>query len=194
MSVRSNLFPIEQPAPKQRPRRAPKRHASLEYGLITNLVLQQYQHGEDIDFDLLLSIPLAERIPALTGEFGKRRMHGLLVTILREFVQAVPLPRARKLNDTRISVCACDLMVTAHEDQLSMEDLILFFERAKRGLYGPIKKVLTHSLINELLARFRADRHAAYMKIKEARESELKTLGPVARTAADPAPIQDLFD
>lgn len=167
---------------------------SLEYELMANLVLQQYQHKDQANYDLLLAIPLHERIPGLTSEYGYQRMYRLLATIIREFCMAIPLPKSKKLNDIRISVCACDILLSAHEDQLSLEDIILFFERARQGKYGPIKKALTHQLINQMLEVYRQERHEAYMQKKTAQEATFKTLGPSERTSSEPTSIKNLFD
>ncbi len=166
---------------------------SLEYELIATLVLQHYQTNDEVNYDLLLSIPMQERLPGVIAEYGNKRMHRLLVMILKEFCMAVPLPKSKKLNDVRVSVCACDLMLSSFEDQLSLEDIILFFERAKAGKYGTFKKALTHQLIKEMFEVYRQQRHEAFVKSKEAREAELKSLGPAERTSPEPTAIKNLF-
>ena len=196
MNVTNHIGLLEQqPILPEMKKKGHKRFTkSLEYELIANLVLQQYQNKDQVNYDLLLAIPLHERIPGLIAEYGYQRMYRLLVTVIKEFSMAIALPRSKKLNDTRVSVCACDLMLSSYEDQLSLEDIILFFERAKRGKYGPIKKALTHQLINEMLEVYRQERHEAYIQRKEAKEAELKLLGPAARTSPEPTSIQNLFD
>lgn len=195
MNVKNNIALLEQqPLMPDLKKRGKRFTRSLEYELIANLVLQQYQNKDKVNYDLLLAIPLHERIPGLTTEYGYQRMYRLLVTIIREFSMAIPLPKSRKLNDTRVSVCACDLMLSAYEDQLSLEDVILFFERAKAGKYGSVKKALTHQLINQMLEVYRQERHEAYMAKKQVREAELKNAGPLERTSAEPTSIKNLFD
>jgi len=195
MNVMNNISLLEQqqknPAVFKKGKQ--KGFKSLEYELIANLVLQQYQQKEAVHFNLLLSIPLHERIPGLMADYGSKRMHRLLVMIIREFCMSVPLPKSKKLNETRISVCACDLILSSYEDQLSLEDIILFFERAKSGKYGAIKKMVTHQLIKEMLEQYRQERHKAYMQMKEAKEGELKILGPAVRTSSEPTAINHLF-
>jgi len=144
---------------------------SLEYELIANLALQQYSTDEGANFEALLSIPLSERIPALVNEYGLKRMHRLIKTILNEFCHSITLPKSKKLTETKTSVTACDLILVADEDQLSMEDLIVFFELAKNGKYGKFKTVLTHYTIMEKLEQFRQQRYEAYVRIKEQKEA-----------------------
>jgi len=167
---------------------------SLEYELIANLALQQYSTDEGANFEALLSIPLSERIPALVNEYGLKRMHRLIKTILNEFCHSITLPKSKKLTETKTSVTACDLILVADEDQLSMEDLIVFFELAKNGKYGKFKTVLTHYTIMEKLEQFRQQRYEAYVRIKEQKEAEVRLLGPTERISPQPTLIKQLFE
>ena len=121
-------------------------------------------------------------------------MHKLIKMVLTEFCYTVPLPKSKKPTDTKVSVCACDLMIAAFEDHMSLEDLILFFERAKVGKYGPFKKLLTHYSIMEKLEQYRQQRYEVYIRIKEAKDAELKKQGPTERISPEPTAIKNLFD
>lgn len=167
---------------------------SLEYEVIANLALQQYAKKDKADFELLLSIPLPERIPGLVGEYGLKRMHKLIKLILQEFCYSIPLPKSKKLTEIKVSVCACDLILAAEEDQLSLEDLIVFFELAKKGFYGKFKGMLTHFHIMQKLEVFRQQRYENYVHLKEKKEADQKALGPVERISSQPTAIKHLFD
>ena len=167
---------------------------SLEYELISGLVLQQYAKDDAIQFDLLLAIPAEDRIPALAKAFGNKRMHQLLVMIIKAFVYALPIPKYKKLTDTKISVCACDILLAAEEDQLSMEDIIIFFESARKGKYGTLNSLLHHAQIMSMLQTYRQDRHRVYQQIMEKKEAQLKQIGPLERTCSEPKKIGDLFN
>ena len=167
---------------------------SLEYEVIANLALQQYVKDNTPEFALLLSIPLPERIPGLLGEYGLKRMHKLIKLLLQEFCYSIALPKSKKLTETKISVCACDLILVAEEDHLSLEDLIVFFELAKSGKYGKFKGILTHYSIMQKLEAFRQERYETYVRLKEQKEREQKNLGPAERTSPEPTAIKHLFD
>jgi hypothetical protein len=167
---------------------------SLEYELIAGLALQQYATADGANFGALLSIPLSERIPGLVNEYGLKRMHRLIKMVLNEFCYSVALPKSKKLTETKTSVVACDLILVADEDQLSMEDLIVFFELAKNGRYGKFKGLLTHHAIMEKLEQFRQERYATYVRIKEQKEAEVRLLGPTERISPEPTPIKQLFE
>jgi len=195
MNIRNNIIALERPGEEKKKVRKPTRQFthSLEYEVIANLVLQQYEKDEEIRFDLLWSIQESDRIPALSLEYGNKRMYRLIVTLVKEFCVSIPLPRSKKLNDTRINVCACDLMISAREEELSIEDFILLFERIKRGKYGPIKKYLTHQSIKEKLETYLQDRRNAFAQLSEQKHLELKTLGPAERICDEPKQIGELL-
>ncbi|MFL5809122.1 MAG: hypothetical protein ACJ749_06335 [Flavisolibacter sp.] len=167
---------------------------SLEYELIASLAYHQYTKDGQVDFESLLSIPLAERIPGLINESGLKRMHKLIITLLQQFCLSITLPKSKKLTETKISVCACDLILASEEDQLSIEDLILFFELAKNGRYGKFKTLLTHYSIMEKLEQYREDRYKAYLDIVKRKQSEYKSEGPVERISSEPTIIKNLFE
>lgn len=166
---------------------------ALEYGMIANLVVQQYSAGDTVKFDALLSIPQTERIPGLIENYGNKTMHKLLLMIVREFMAKMVLPKAKKLTDTKQSVLACELMLTAYEDQLSLEDIILFLQRTKAGNYGPLRNFAHQSVLLNKLEMYRQARHEAYLKINKAKEAEYKMLGSTERTANEPTQLGDLF-
>jgi hypothetical protein len=85
-------------------------------------------------------------------------------------------------------------VLVAEEDQLSMEDLIVFFELTKRGLYGNFPKLLTHFGIMEKLEQFRQERYQAYVQLRELKEAEQRQEGPAERISQNPTPIKHLFE
>ena len=146
-------------------------------------MVQQYGHNGEVKWDALLSIPLTERIPGLIHSYGKKTMHKLLVMILKEFTNALPLTKIKKMTDTRIAIAACEVMLTSWEDQLSLEDLILFLQKAKAGHYGAIKNMSHPVQLLSLMEAFRQARHEAYQKMKEAQHDAYKVLGEEEQTA-----------
>ncbi|MGZ3922864.1 MAG: hypothetical protein ACXVBJ_03800 [Flavisolibacter sp.] len=189
MNDNNNVISLEE-AKKSRKRFT----RSLEYELIAGLAVKQFSTANGANFEALLSIPLAERIPALVNEYGLKRIHRLVKTILNEFCHSVALSKSKKLTDTKISVVACDLILVADEDQFSMEDLIVFFEMAKNGAYGKFKTLLTHYSVMGKLEQFRQERYENYIRIKEKKEAEVRLLGPAERISPEPTPIKQLFE
>jgi hypothetical protein len=177
-----NIIPIEGQEPELKAATGKRYVRSLEYEVITNLAMKQFvTEGDAILYDGLLSIPLTERIPGLITNYGLKRAHRLIKMVLQEFCYNIPLPKSAKLSDTKIAAVACDLILTAYEDQLSLEDLIVFFELAKKGKYGKFKGMLTHFSIMQKLEQYRLDRSAAYYQLKEEQEAERKKMNELPR-------------
>jgi hypothetical protein len=167
--------------------------STVEYTMIANLVTQQYQDDKTVRFDALLGIPVEDRIPGLIERYGNKTMYRLLVMMLKEFFASLPLPRYKKPTETKTSVTACQLMLTSYEDQLALEDVILFLQRVKAGVYGTIKNLADPTILFTLLEIYRKTRHEAYARIKEEKEAALKALGPVARIAPEPTSVGEIM-
>lgn len=182
-------------APKATPKRQPKPYVNtLEYDLITSLVQQQYMKDGAIQFNLLEGIAQEDRIPALMTDFGVKRMHHMLLMMVKAFCFSLPITRAKKLTDTKMSAVACDLMVAAQEDSLALEDVILFFYLAKQGKYGPIKSLAYHYQFMSLFEQYRKVRRQALQQLHGQKEAELKVvLGNEERIAPQPTAIGDLL-
>lgn len=181
MENTNKIIPIERQEPELKPAPGKRYVRSLEYEVIANLALKQFVAGDQILFEGLLAIPLSERIPGLIKEYGLKRAHRLIKMVLQEFCYSIPLPKSAKLSDTKIAACACDLILAAYEDQLGLEDLIVFFEKAKQGKYGKFKGLLTHFGIMQKLEQYRLERSEVYYRLKEAQEAALKKMNEIPR-------------
>ena len=192
MNIEKGSGAVVRKAISGQPKRLPKINCNtVEYGIIANLVTQQYQQDEAVRFDALLSIPVSERIPGLMESFGKKTMHQLLLMILKEFMQSLGLPRAKRMTETRLSMAACELMLSSYEDHLSLEDMILFLQRAKEGKYGAIRNLSQPSLFFDKLEEYRQARHEAWLRIRQVKVQAFKEIRP--RTAQEPTQIGDLL-
>lgn len=181
MENNNNIVPIEGQELELKPAPGKRYIRSLEYEVIANLAMKQFVAGDKILYEGLLSIPLTERIPGLIKDYGLKRAHRLIKMVLQEFCYSIPLPKSAKLSDTKIAACACDLILAAYEDQLSLEDLVVFFERAKDGAYGKFKGTLTHFSLMQKLEQYRLDRSAAYYKLLDEKEAALKKMSEIPR-------------
>jgi hypothetical protein len=167
---------------------------SLEYGLLANLALQQYTAEGRPRFDRLLAIPQESRLPGQLAHYGLKRLHRLVKLLLQEFCYGIALPKSKKLSDTQLSVCACDLLLAATEDQLALEDLIVFLELARNGAFGRFRGMVTHWGIMQKLEQYRTLRHQAWVPLREQQVAAQKALGPQERLAPQPRSIRQLFE
>jgi hypothetical protein len=187
--------PVKDPAaPKATPKRQPRHYVNtLEYELITSLVMQQYTNKGEVRFDQLLAMPQEDRIATLMQEFGVKRMHHMILMMVKAFCYTLKLPKIKKLSDTKMSGVACDFMVAAQEDNLALEDIILFFERAKGGKYGPIKSMAYHYQMMQLFEQYRKERRSAQQQTTPEQDMQLKAIKKEDRIAPQPTAIGDLL-
>ncbi|RYZ59250.1 MAG: hypothetical protein EOO14_08635 [Chitinophagaceae bacterium] len=181
MKNENTIIPIIGQEPELKAATGKRYVRSLEYEVIANLAMKQFVQEKEINFEGLLSIPLTERIPGLINDYGLKRAHRLIKLVLQEFCYSIPLPKSAKLSDTKIAACACDLILAAYEDQLSLEDLIVFFERAKEGAWGKFRGTLTHFSIMQKLEQYRTERSVTYRKLKDEQEAQLKKMSVIPR-------------
>jgi hypothetical protein len=133
-----------------------------------------------IAFDKVLSISAYSRIPNLTHVYGIEEIHAILSVLLTSFNNSLNL--IRPMSKEQIVECAYEMVLTTEEDQLSIEDYVLFFRGAKTGKYGRILDRLDQQTIFSMLEEYRSERHRQYMKIKEERHQSQKAMGPSERT------------
>jgi len=192
------VLPLEEKVGKDLPKVSQKTKKqfvhSLEYELIAGLALQQYVKDGNADFHRLLSIPLSERIPGFIREYGLKRIHQLIKLLVKEFYSTGPLKKGGKLSETKFAVCACEIMLAAMEDQLSIEDLVIFFELTMNGKYRSYKGLQTHLIVIQKLEDYRQERFEAYVSLKQQMHQEHKNLGPAERGYGEPVALQQLIN
>jgi len=192
------VLPLEEKVGKDLPKVSQKTKKqfvhSLEYELIAGLALQQYVKDGKADYQMLLSIPLTERIPVFIREYGLKRIHQLVKLLVKEFYSTIPLNKTKKLSETKFAVCTCEIMLVALEDQLSIEDLVVFFELTRNGKYGSYKGLQAHLIVQQKLEDFRQERFEAYVSLQQQMHQEHKKQGPAERGYGQPIALQQLLN
>lgn len=133
-----------------------------------------------VNFEKVLAISMHSRIPNLTHVYGIEAIHKVLAVLLTMFNNDLNL--IRPMTVEQVESCSSDMLMTSEEDQLSIEDYVLFFRGAKQGKYGKILDRLDQQTIFSLLEEYRSQRHIEFVRIKESKEAQLKGLGPSERT------------
>lgn len=155
-------------------------------GILENT--RKYMTAGVVSFDKVLAISLHSRVPNLTHVYGFERVHEIVIVLLTSFNNALNL--IRPMSSDQIIECAHDLVMTTEEDQLSIEDYVLFFKGAKEGKYGKILDRLDQQTVFSMLEEYRQERHRQYLRIREEKEAALKSQGSTERTN-NPDPIAE---
>lgn len=145
--------------------------------------LEQFKERGVVKFESVLSIPVKDRLPGLVEQYGKEQIHGLLIILLTDFANSFNL--IRPMTPDQIVTCAFEMIETSYEDYLSIEDFTLFFQGAKSGKYGKVLDRMDQQTIFEMFEVYRQRRHENYLRIKEEKESNYKSLGGGIRTNED---------
>lgn len=145
--------------------------------------MRQYIDGDMVKFDKLLSISLYDRIPNLTHVYGVEKIHAIVTALLKGFCDSYNV--IRPMNSDQIVSCAYDMVMTSQDDQLSIEDYVIFFKGAKEGKYGKILDRMDQQTIFEMLEQYRQQRHEATLNIRDEQHVNFKALGPTDRTSEE---------
>ena len=158
----------------------------VTFQLANSTVLQLFIDGNGVNFNRLLSIPLSERIPALAQSFGKKHMHAVVSFMVQDFYAGIN-------PENSLSKTADDLLTIAAEDQLSMEDLLVFFELVRAGTFNSLEGQDAGDRLMNHLETYRQWRYEAYCKIKAEQDADYKKVGAAKRSSPQPTPIHELF-
>lgn len=151
-------------------------------------IMRHYQDKGAVLFDRLLSIPMFGRIPNLTHVYGYDAIHKIIAALLKSFNDSMNL--IRPMSDEQLFECSEALVLTTEEDQLSIEDYVMFFKGAKEGKYGKILDRLDQQTVFSMLEEYRQARHLKFLKIQYERHESLKATGTTERTN-QPNPIAE---
>lgn len=154
--------------------------------------VEPYLERGVIRFDKVFEIPLADRIPNLTHVYGFEKIHDIVTVLLASFNNSLNL--IRPMNEEQIVECAYELVMTTEEDQLSIQDYVLFFKGAKEGKYGRILDRLDQQTVFSMLEDYRQKRHEERMRQKENQHLEYSGLGDPTRKQTTDALSQHLSE
>jgi hypothetical protein len=151
-------------------------------------IARHYTSAGSVDFTKVLAISLHGRIPNLTHVYGYEAIHKLIAALLKAFNDSMNL--IRPMTDEQIFDASEALVMTTEEDQLSIEDYVLFFKGAREGKYGKILDRLDQQTVFTMLEEYRDQRHKQFVRIKDEKQIEHKTTGATKRSN-QPNPIAE---
>lgn len=132
--------------------------------------------------DKTLRIPSSERIPALTrSDEGYNQVLTILTVRLTAAFENMNLKRG--MNEDQVLNLAELIIEESHEDNLSMEDVLLFLQQLVAGRAGKILDRMDLPLFFELFENYRQDRHLALTYLQYEAECNYKVQGDTTRTS-----------
>jgi len=145
-----------------------------------SLILRDYKTTQGvIKYDKVLSIPLVDRIPAL-AEKNFHRIVTIITAALTLAFESMNLKRG--MNQIQIVDLAEAVIDTAGEDNLSLEDLMLFLQKLVRGEYGAMYESMDIPKFMTAFEDYREQRWQQLNNIRYEQAAQHKGMGDSERS------------
>lgn len=137
--------------------------------------LARYRERGMISYRKILEIPLWERIPALLEFPGNRPVIGTaLVASLKSAFSQINL--SAPMNEEQIVELAAALMESASEDNLGLEDILLFLQDLLMGKMGTLFNRMDSPTFFESFEIYRQRRHVEMRNIRDEEAAQFRAL------------------
>jgi hypothetical protein len=142
--------------------------------------LSHFRNMGVVDFKAALSVPTEERIPTLSKT--KEGYNALLIALTASIKSAMSNFNLRVgLSEDQMVELADQIITQSHEDNLSLEDVLLFLQDLISGKAGKIYDRMDIPTFFELFETYRQKRHEALLDIRYEQHVNYKALGPTER-------------
>lgn len=144
--------------------------------------LRLFKENGQVSHCRTLLIPTSERITALAqSEEGYKQVYTALVINLQLAFANLNLKRG--FNEDQLLELADMIIEESWEDNLSLEDVLLFLQQLVTGKAGTIYDRLDIPAFFELFEGYRQDRHLALCYLRYEAECNYKASGDSTRTS-----------
>lgn len=144
------------------------------------VILKQYRFKSgDVNFPAIFNIPTAQRLPELYKENYLRATALVGMGLATAFDRMV---FRKKPSGELVNQIAEEILDTCEEDNLSLEDLMLFLQGLVRGTYGEVSEISIAKFMN-LFDQYRQERYDAIINFRENEHIQFKSLGSSERSS-----------
>lgn len=142
--------------------------------------LSRFKEAGLIKFERTLQIPMSERIPALVKEeHGHFNVLTAIVASLKGALDNINIKRT--LTEDQVIELAEVIIDQSNEDQLALEDVLLFLNRLITGQAGTLYDRLDMPTFFELFESYREERYQALRHVQHEQHIVYKGLGDNSR-------------
>ena len=139
-----------------------------------NNAIQQYKlPSGETNFSAILSIPTSERIPAMAAQ-DSMSTDIILTAGLTMAFESMNL--SRPMNEAQVMDLSLTIIDTAAEDNLALEDLMIFLQKLVRGHYGSNYESMDIPKFMSKFEEYRQERHQSMIRIREEQHAQHKAL------------------
>lgn len=144
--------------------------------------LRLFKQDGVVRYDQVLRIPSSERIPALTkSDQGYRQVYTVLVVKLQQAFANLNLRKG--FNEDQLLNLAEMIIEQSSEDNLSLEDVLLFLEQLVGGKCGKIFDRMDAPTFFEFFEDYRERRHMALQYRQYELHQQFKAMGDNTRSS-----------
>jgi hypothetical protein len=156
---------------------------ALERGdkLEMNVALRPYKMPNGaVNFNQVLRVPSTDRIHGLISSGGYERVHRMLSGAIQVSLESMNINKTLTANQVVDLVDA--LIDSSREDNLAVEDIVLFLQKLVRGEAGKLFNSIDIPRFMEYFEDYRQQRHTEYLRAKEELHAQYKATGTMGRT------------
>jgi hypothetical protein len=145
-----------------------------------NMVLREYKLPNGaVNYQSVMCVPSADRINGLIANGGYKDVHVMLSAGIQVAFENLNLSKPMSAN--QIVDLADAIIDSSGEDNLGVEDVILFLQKLVRGETDKLFSRLDSSVFMKEFEAYRQNRHAECLRIREEQAAQFKTLGTQTR-------------
>lgn len=157
---------------------------ALETGnkLEMNAALRVYKMPNGaVNYNHVLRVPTSDRILGLIQSGGYERVFKMLAGAVQVALESLNINKT--LSENQVIDLVDALIDTAHEDNLSVEDVVLFLQKLVRGEAGKLAYAIDIPKFMDYFESYRQERHVEYLRAKEELHAQYKATGTLGRTS-----------
>jgi hypothetical protein len=152
-------------------------------GAVYNEMCRYKEKGEPLHLKVIELIPVSERLPALKNMYGAEKIAAVLSVQITRTLNNFNLRVG--MNSEQITDLAYAIIDEAEQDQLAIQDILLFLDGMVKYKYGKVYDRMDMPTFFEMLEKYREERHQAFMNGKEEAHAQFKAMGDSNRTSQD---------
>lgn len=152
-------------------------------GAVFNEMCRYKENGEDMPIKVMELVPVAERLPGLVKTYGNDKVAAVLSVSITKALNNFNLRVG--MNPDQITELCYQLIESANEDQLAIQDIMLFLDGLVKAKYGKVYDRMDIPTFFEMLEVYREKRFQDYQSVKEEQNAQFKAMGDSNRSSTD---------
>jgi hypothetical protein len=152
-------------------------------GEVFNQMSRYKEKGEPNHISVIQNIPRDQRLPQIAKIYGNDKIATVLGKQITRTLMNFNLRVG--MNTEQIYDLSLAIIETAEEDNLAIEDIMLFLDGLPKFKYGKVYDRMDMPTFFEMLEKYREERHKAFVNAKEEAHAQFKAMGDSNRTSQD---------